>query len=160
MINVLPPTARIWFFTASRFLLDQEEQKALQQINEFLQGWKSHGASMQAIAGVSSRRILWVALDEEISKASGCGIDGLTRQVRQIGESLELDFFDRQAVIFQRRGSDPESLRLHEFWAHCKAGNMEEEVVVADTTLKTLGEFDSGFFRPWKQTWHGEMWNS
>lgn len=160
MNNAISPSSRIWFFTSSRFLLEQEEGEVLERMTVFLQDWKSHGSNMQAITGMSSRRILWVALDEEVAKASGCGIDSLTRQVKHIGESLALDFFDRQAVVYRRPSSEPESLKLHEFWAHCKAGNIGDEVLVADTTLKTWGEFEACFFRPWKQTWHGEMWNS
>jgi hypothetical protein len=150
----------MWFFTASRFLSSEEGALVTARMRAFLSQWTSHGAQMAGYCDVVLDRILWVAVDESLAHASGCGIDALTREVQAIAHTLELDFFDRQAVVFQRAGEKPESLRLHEFWAHCKAGNIHDEILVVDTTVKTFDSCSPGMLTPWRKTWHGEMWNS
>ena len=150
----------MWFFTASRFLTEDECAGVVTRMRAFISNWSSHGSTMKAIAEIALERVLWVAVDESVAQATGCGIDALTREVQSIGQGLDLDFFDRQAVVFQRSGAKPESMRLHEFWAHCKAGNITDDVLVLDTTVKTFDMCSKEMLTPWRETWHGEMWNS
>ena len=159
-MKTISPKARMWFFTASRFLTKDECESAVAHMRAFLAQWTSHGNSMVASCDLILKRILWVAVDETGAQASGCGIDALTREVQAIGQSFNLDFFDRQAVVFQRPDAEPESMRLHEFWAHCKAGNITDDVLVVDTTVKTFDLCSDEMLMPWRKTWHGEMWNS
>ena len=96
----IPQNARIWVYQANRQLADNE----VVMINNFLKPavnqWAAHGASLLASAKVLHNRFVLIALDEIQNEASGCSIDASTRWFKDLGEQLNVDFFDRSQAYF------------------------------------------------------------
>jgi hypothetical protein len=153
----MPGTARVWLYTASRFLNDQEASEILQETNGFLQGWSSHGANMDAACEIYFNRILAIAVDEAQAKASGCGIDKSVHFVKQLSANREIDFFQRTTVLYQVNGVMNEA-PLHAFWALRKALVINDESIVVDTTVSTVDQLRVALVKPFSQSWHAEMW--
>jgi hypothetical protein len=94
----LPNSARVWIYASSRPLSAQEKEISQNYLDKFVAQWSTHGSSMTAGACVFLDRFLIVAADEEKMAASGCSIDSSVRTVKEIGQSISVDFFDRLNV--------------------------------------------------------------
>jgi hypothetical protein len=101
----LPDDARVWVYQANRPLSDGDVTAIGQALQLALSQWAAHGQSLLASAQVVENRFVVVGVDEGYNLPSGCSIDSSVRTLRQIGESLSIDFFDRSAAIRDTDGS-------------------------------------------------------
>jgi len=156
-IESMSADSRVWIYQADRKLSDAEVDYIELNGFQFIEEWSSHGANMDASIGVYYNRILVIAADESQAQASGCGIDKSVRFVKELGESLNMDFFQRTQVLYKDSNEILEK-PIHEFWAMRKAGIIQDNTIVLDNTVKTVGDLLSSWEVPFKKSWHAEMW--
>jgi hypothetical protein len=112
---------------------------------------------MDAAFGIYFDRLVVLAVDEQSASPSGCGIDKSVHKMKQLSDAMGVDFFQRTTVLFQHNDQWQEA-RLHEFWARRKAGILDENTPVLDTTIKTMEHLRSALVVPFGRSWHAEMW--
>ncbi len=103
-LNRFPADSRVWVYVSGRQLTEEESISALERARIFVGDWTSHDRRLKAHAEILSGRFLILLVDESQAGASGCGIDKSVHFVRQLGESLNTDFFDRM-VLFGKKKS-------------------------------------------------------
>ena len=157
MENILASHARLWVFTSNKLLSSEQCSFIELELEKFLAGWNNHGKAMAGKAWIEMNRILVVAADENIMLASGCSIDKLNREVLRIGDALGVNLFDRLTVLFQEN-NEIQTEGLAQFWALRKANRLTDETLVLDTTVATVGEWESSKWKPFEQTWHKDMY--
>ncbi|MFM7234693.1 MAG: ABC transporter ATPase [Flavobacteriales bacterium] len=156
-LNRLADHSRIWLYQAERYLTEEEVELIKQSGQVFMESWTSHGANMDAAIEVLHQRFIVIALDEQTAPASGCGIDKSVQFVKDLSESMRLDFFQRTIVLYESVSGWAES-SLHQFWAMRKALIVNDETRVFDTTVRTLGELREKLIVPFHKSWHADMW--
>jgi hypothetical protein len=133
----LPDQARVWVFQSQKPLLLFEEA-IRDTLQEFVDNWQSHGQPvLGAFELVEDHFLIVGALESE--GVSGCSTDGLMRTVRQLGERIGCDLFDRHIAMRPYTGGVWEFRLLTEV----RATNSENlsGLVLADLTLTQLGAF-------------------
>jgi hypothetical protein len=136
----LPDDARVWVYQANRPLSNGDVMAIDQALQPALGQWAAHGQSLLASARVVENRFVVVGVDEGYNLPSGCSIDSSVRTLRQIGESLGIDFFDRSAAIQAADGS-VQTIELPGIKAAVSSGNLTPETIVFNTLVKTKAEF-------------------
>ncbi|HLL96390.1 MAG TPA: hypothetical protein VK404_15520 [Spirosoma sp.] len=136
----LPDDARVWVYQANRPLSDGDVTAIYQALQLALSQWAAHGQSLLASAQVVENRFVVVGVDEGYNLPSGCSIDSSVRTLRQIGESLSIDFFDRSAAIKDTDGS-VHTIELPGIKAAVLGGNVTPDTTVFNTLVKTKAEF-------------------
>jgi hypothetical protein len=106
---------------------------------------------------VIANRIYVIAVDETKAAASGCSIDKLVHLFKDIQSEFQIDFFDRMQVAYFDNGEVKFS-KLNNFWAMRKAGLINDETLVYDTTIQSLGEWRESQIKPFSKSWHAEAW--
>jgi len=96
--------ARIWVYQASREINKEEALMIDKNLKIFLQNWTAHGNELFASAKVEQNHFLIIALDEQVSNASGCSIDALVNFIKQLEQNLKIDFFDRTQIALEVDG--------------------------------------------------------
>jgi hypothetical protein len=91
----MPDTSRIWIYQANRNILESEIQTISSVLNEKMDGWAAHGASLLSAFKIFHNRFVVLALDENQNAASGCSIDASTHWFKELGAELNINFFDR-----------------------------------------------------------------
>jgi hypothetical protein len=153
----MPEEARVWFYQANRVLTDQEIDHVAEEMTASMQDWSSHGSKMDASFEILFSRVIAVAADEGRAVASGCGIDKSVRFVQSLGEKMNIDFFTRTQVLYFQ-GDEVKDASLHQFWGLRKALIINDDTVVLDTTVRTVGELRKSLKKPFSASWHAEMW--
>jgi len=153
----MPEQARVWIYQSDSFLSETLEHDVLGRLQTFIAQWTSHGASMDACAAIFHHRLIVIAADEQQAAASGCGIDKSVHFMQSLGRELGIDFFQRTTVIFGH-DQDWREAPIHQFWAMRKAGQVNDQTRILDTTVRTLGELRSALVKPFGDSWHKDMW--
>lgn len=136
----LPDDARVWVYQANRPLSDSDVNTINQELQPALSQWAAHGQALLASAQVMENRFVVVGVDEGYNLPSGCSIDSSVRTLRQVGESLGIDFFDRSAAIRATDGS-VQTVDLPAIKVAVSDGTVTPETTVFNTLVKTKAEF-------------------
>ena len=97
----MPIYARVWVYQANKNLTDSEVQTIQQVLENQINNWAAHGASLAGSLQVLHNRFVIVAVDEMQNQASGCSIDASTRWLKDLGAEMNIDFFDRSVAFIQ-----------------------------------------------------------
>ncbi len=153
----LSDDSRIWIYQCNRLLNEQEEVEIAHHLGNFIDDWSSHGKTMEAAGEILHHRFLIIAADENKALASGCGIDKSVNFLKRMEEEFQLNFFDRTQVAFLENGV-MKDLPLNVFWAMRKAGNITDQTIVFDNTIRKIADLKSKWIVPFANSWHAEMW--
>lgn len=152
----LSDRSKIWIFPAARPLSASEKSALEGRLQSFFAKWASHGAPVPAAGSVVDEQFVVVAVDESLAP-SGCSIDALFREVKDIEKELEIPLLD-SARVFARKNDRILSYTRQEFRREAAEGIIERTTEVYDTTVETLEEIRSGHWRrPAEQSWHREL---
>ncbi|GHN00156.1 hypothetical protein WSM22_16450 [Cytophagales bacterium WSM2-2] len=96
----LPPDSRIWIYQADRPFSDAEEKIISENLKGFCSRWEAHGNPLQTSFAVEHKQFVVLSVNENTAGASGCSIDGSVRVLKELGQHLNIDFFNRAKVAF------------------------------------------------------------
>jgi hypothetical protein len=87
--------ARVWVYQANRILTNEETGIVTEILKSALDMWEAHGQPLTASGKVFEHRFVVIGVDERDELPSGCSIDKSIHWLQQIGNQLNIDFFDR-----------------------------------------------------------------
>src|SRR6188768_266542 len=96
----LPDHARIWIYQSERKITSEEKTIISDTLEAFTQQWAVHGQPMDASFAVLHDQFIILAANDQ---ASGCSIDSSVRTIKNLGDQLGVDFFNRNLIAFQKR---------------------------------------------------------
>lgn len=152
--KALTNQARVWIYQADRKLNDQEVACITRKLEKWQKEWNTHGRPLYSEAWVEDQLFLILAVDESQQPASGCSIDSSVHFIRQIGNRINVNFFDRMNFAYQdtqgqvHLTTDKEISRLY------KKGLIHNDTLFYDTTITTKGKWKNQKFIPLKESWH------
>ncbi len=156
-LSQLADHSRVWIYQSERNLTEEEVHEIHSAAQVFLEDWTSHGSTMNAAFDILHQRFIVFAVDEQTVPASGCGIDKSVRFLQELSTRMKIDFFQRTVIVYQNE-SGWEEAPLNKFWAMRKALIVNDQTLVCDTTMRTLGGLREKLIVAFKDSWHSEMW--
>lgn len=96
--NALPETARVWIYQANRTLSANDQSTVADYLKKATEQWAAHGAPLKSSFKLVENRFVIIAADESFNAASGCSIDASTHWLKELGNHLSVDFFDRSLI--------------------------------------------------------------
>lgn len=94
----LPSHARVWIYQADRELTNTDLDIISARLESFTDQWMVHGQPLEASFEIRFQRFIIVAASDH---TSGCSIDSSVRAIKEIGEIVQVDFFNRNLVCFK-----------------------------------------------------------
>lgn len=156
-LSSIPDDGRLWIFGADRDLDAEESRTVLDRVDAFLDGWAAHGAPLTSGRDWREDRFLFIAVDERSVPPSGCSIDALVRELKDLESELGLGLVGH-ARIWYREGEQIRSVDRPAFRALASAGDVGPGTVVFDPTLTRVGQLrEGGFERPAETGWHAAL---
>jgi len=95
----LPEHSRVWLYLADRRLDATEENFLNEKLSDFLGTWAAHNKKLMCDGTLLFSQYLVLAVNEDVESASGCSIDSSVRFVKNLGQELKIDFFNRLKVL-------------------------------------------------------------
>ncbi len=156
----MPAHARVWVYQANRNLEEGEISMILEKCQAFLAQWTAHKQSLRASANIFYGRFLVIALDEEVSAASGCSIDASVHFIKSLEKAQGIDFFDRTKIAF----FEPSSQTIFvEDMKHLKQkvaeGIIQSHTLVFNNLVQNLAQLQNEWKQPVQQSWVSRYFN-
>ncbi|MFC1575758.1 hypothetical protein ACFL5A_03845 [Gemmatimonadota bacterium] len=149
----LPDQARLWVFPSHRTLSQEEEGRLLGAVDAFLEDWAAHGSPLPAGRDWRHGCFLLVAVDESTAPPSGCSIDSLANQLKDLGRELGVELLDHAPVFF-RKGEELVRVTRREFRSLVDAGEVTLDTPVFDNSITRLGQLGGDWEKPAGASWH------
>lgn len=90
------------------------------------------------------------------SSPSGCSIDASVAFVRQMGEELGVDWFDRWNFAY-KQGDVVHTAHRDEFAALYRQGAIDDQTPVFDNLVQNKADWQSRWLLPLGASWHKNM---
>lgn len=145
----LPAHARVWIYQADRSLTNSEQEILSSQLTAFTDQWMVHGQPMDASFEIRYNRFILLAANDQ---ASGCSIDSSVRTVKEIGEKMGVDFFNRQQVCF-KRDEEVFSLPLTNLKEAFANGSLKAGVYVFNNLVDTKAAVEENWLQKAENSW-------
>ena len=145
---------RCWVFGSSKPLAAGNPGPG-RPVGPVLFQWLSHGQAVSGRWRIVEERFLVVLREPEGAEVSGCSIDSMVGEVKQLEKELETRLLDSSRIFYRTAEGPVDSVNRLEFKALAAEGRITPETEVFDTTLTNLSDLKPGVFsKPLKESWH------
>ncbi|MDO1446101.1 hypothetical protein Q0590_07555 [Rhodocytophaga aerolata] len=151
-IEQLPSAAKVWIYQANKPLDNSTQHYILEKTKAFIESWDSHGRALKGSAAIYYSYFLILAVDEAHAGVSGCSIDKSVHFIKELGQELNIDFFDRTRQAFIQNG-DIIVENFKNLKTHINVGMIKRDTLTFDNTVSNLEEFYSSWQVPASQSW-------
>ena len=142
---------RVWTFIISK-TLSKEELNSLNDLgNKFVLGWTAHEQQLTASFEIIGDKIIVVKVNENVTEASGCSIDKLTRFIKETEKLFSIELLNRLLVAYKTNTGIEivHSSKIKELLAENK---ISENTIVYNTSVSNQKEFNN-WEQELKNTW-------
>lgn len=92
---------RVWSFIISKSLSKKDLMTLTELGNKFILNWSAHENKLTASFDIFKERIIVVKVNEDITDASGCSIDKLTRFIKEAEKQFNIELLNRLFVAYK-----------------------------------------------------------
>lgn len=142
-MHTMNPESRMWFYGLKTPMNAAQSAELKGIMDDFVGGWKAHGAQLAAAYRLIANQFLIIAVDETQQQATGCSIDKSVHLLQEFGENHDLDFFNRMLVHVLENGTFT-SYSTAELKAAIAEGKIGPNTQIMNTTAATLKESGMG----------------
>jgi hypothetical protein len=93
-------SSRVWIYQCNRLFLVNEALQIEEMLENFVQEWKSHGATVKGYANLFFGQFIVLMADETATGVSGCSTDSSVRVIKEIAQKMNVELFERQTAAF------------------------------------------------------------
>lgn len=144
--------SRIWIFQANRPLAGHELEILKSKLQDFTEVWNAHGTPLKTSFTVKYDQFIILAADENHQSPSGCSIDSSIRVLKEIEQTLGVQFFDRNLVAFKIE-EQIELIPMSGLKQKFQEGMLTEGVLTFNNLVSTKAQFENEWLVPADQTW-------
>lgn len=148
----LSEEARLWIYTVSRPLTEEEVRQTEAALQTFVERWETHGKPLRASAKVSQGRFILIAVEEGHQSASGCSIDASVGTLRELEAALGVNILDQGKIAF-RHEDRTEVIAFPELKTAIAAGKIQSDTTIVNTQARQKREWETQSEQPAAQTW-------
>ena len=151
-IEDLSDDARVWIYQSKTPIPVEHHESVQEAINNFAESWASHGSDVQAAGKLIDGHFVVLAADEKVQGVSGCSIDSSVKFIKNLQEQLNIDLFDRMAIPFESE-NELNWTSVSSLTEDHEKGKIQDDTIVYDHLVKSLGEWRRSWKRPLHQSW-------
>ena len=148
------PDARVWVYVCNRCLSDSEAATVEQELSQFCQQWTAHNQALLATAEVFENQFVLLMVDETRAGASGCSIDKSVHFLEQLGDAINVDFFERMRFAWVGANDQLQFGNQHDLKTAVKEQQITAETLMANTLVQSKRDLAEKWFLPFNISWH------
>jgi len=150
--NEMSPNSRVWIYQANGPFTEASKGLVTEKLNQFLTQWESHGNPLKASWKLFYDLFLVVAVDETHYPASGCSIDKSVNFLKELEAELGTEILGKTSVaILEKNGIS--TFGLKDLKKSVEEGKITPDSIIFNNLVPTLGELNSNWKQPAKDSW-------
>lgn len=146
------PQSRVWIYQSSRLFFIGEALEIEDILNNFVNGWKSHGAAVKGYANLLFGQFIVLIADETNTTVGGCSTDSSVHMIKQIEETFKVDMFNRQNLAFVVKDKI-QTLPLAQLKYGFENGFLDSATLYFNNLVATKHELLNNWIAPVKDSW-------
>ncbi|WP_299391295.1 ABC transporter ATPase [uncultured Gelidibacter sp.] len=154
--NTLPEESRIWIYQANRSFTDEEIVELESKLETFISNWTAHGTDLEAGYTIKYKRFIVFALNQSLTKATGCSIDASVRFIQQLEKDYNVDLMDKMNVSY-KQGDFIAYKTLLDFKKMAKEKAVSKNTIVFNNLVNNIAEFNENWEVPASESWHSRF---
>lgn len=155
--DALPDDARVWVFGSGDALGEELSAPLLRHVDAYLAQWAAHGEPLTSARAWRDQHFLVIGVDQSTAGASGCSIDALFRILQGLERSLGTSLVAGGRVFYRDARGEVQCVDRATFSARARAGEIDGDTEVFDTTVTTAGAVRDHFARKASSSWHAQL---
>lgn len=156
--NTLPEESRVWIYQANRSFSETELEDLKSKLNIFIENWTAHGSDLQAGYTIKYKRFIVLALNQNITNATGCSIDASVHFIQQLEKDYNVDLMDKMNVSY-KQGEYIAYKTLLDFKKMAKNRSVSKNTIVFNNLVNNIAEFNENWEVPASESWHNRFLN-
>lgn len=148
----LPDHSRIWIYQSDRKFNSAEITIIFRELSAFTQEWSAHGVPLRSSFDIRLDQFIILAADENSTMASGCSIDDSVRKIKELGQKLDVDLFDRTMIPFKKE-EEVITIPQHELKTKFQEGVWSSQTLLVNNLITTKGDLNTKWLVPSERTW-------
>ncbi|CAG5071729.1 hypothetical protein DYBT9623_03721 [Dyadobacter sp. CECT 9623] len=144
--------SRVWVYQANRKLTDSETGIITETLKASLDSWEAHGKALTASGKIFEHRFVVIAVDERNELPSGCSIDKSVHWLQEIGNRMQIDFFDRSLAYFDTNG-EVQTIPVAKIKASVQDEIIQPSTTVFDHQIVTKAQWMNRWKIPASNSW-------
>lgn len=154
--NTLPEESRVWIYQANRSFTDEEITEIESKLDIFISNWTAHGADLQAGYIIKYKRFIVIAINQNLSTATGCSIDASVHFIQQLEKEYNVDLMDKMNVSY-KQGDFIAYKTLLDFKKMAKEKAVSKNTIVFNNLVNNIAEFNENWEVPASESWHSRF---
>lgn len=151
--DMLAPNSRLWIYASVQPFTPTQLQVLNNALTTFVNGWKAHGNELKASYAIAHQQFILIAVDEQLSEASGCSIDASVRVIKQLEADLNITLMDRSLVYYITATNTVDSFKFTQAEQLIANGTISASTLVFDNTISALAQLTTAWQVPANNTW-------
>lgn len=147
------PASRVWTYVANRPLTAKEQTAATAALTDFTANWTAHDSALRAKAEIFADRVLFLVVDETHAGASGCSIDKSVHFLENLGEKMNIDWFDRMIFGWVDDSGQYQFAPRAEFTRLVNTEQIRPETLVVNTLVDSKQAVSEKWLVPFGGSW-------
>lgn len=145
-------SSRVWIYQCSRLFFLPEALQIEELLEQFVDGWKSHGAEVKGYANLFFGQFIVLIADETATGVSGCSTDSSIRLIKEIEQKFNVVLFDRQTLAFVVKDKI-QLLPISQLNYAVKNDFINGETLYFNNTILSKKELLQSWIIPVKESW-------
>jgi hypothetical protein len=145
----LPPTSKVWIYQGNRKFSEDQKDIITGLLKSFTNQWEVHGAPLEASFDLRYDQFIILAANDS---ASGCSIDTSVRIMKEIGDRIGIDFFDRNLIAFSEN-SEVKLIAMKDLKSTFNAGGWNENSLFFNNAASTIEDFQTNWLSKAGKSW-------
>ncbi|MBA4056996.1 MAG: hypothetical protein C0490_19935, partial [Marivirga sp.] len=148
----LPDHSRIWIYQSNRKFNSQELNIISEVLTAFTERWSVHGNPLPGSFDIRFDQFIILAADENSISASGCSIDDSVRTMKELGQMINTDLFDRTKIAFKSE-DNIFTIAIADLKKEYKSGVWNKESLLFNNLISTKGDLENQWLTQPATTW-------
>lgn len=149
----MPSYSRLWIYQSDRELTDSEVVEITNVLTDFINNWQAHGNSLVSSFEIRYNRFLILAVNEELTKATGCSIDKSVELMKAIEGKFKISLFDRTKVAYLDTEDKIMITSLSKIKELVHEQKITSDTIIFDNLVQIKEQLDSQWKNQASNTW-------
>lgn len=146
------PQSRVWVYQANRTFTMGEIFEVEPLLENFVDGWKSHGAKVKGYATVLYGQFVVIMADETATTVGGCSTDSSVHVIKAIEELTGVQMFNRTLLAFYMKDKVQTIPQAQVNYA-IENGLLTMETLYFNNLVNTKSSLETEWLQPISKSW-------
>ncbi|MEP7142425.1 MAG: hypothetical protein ABI707_06130 [Ferruginibacter sp.] len=151
-------SSKVWIYQSNRLFFISEALQIEEMLEQFVNGWKSHGSTVKGYANIFFGQFIVLMADETATGISGCSTDSSVRVIKEIEQKMNVQLFERQTLAFVVK-EKIQLLPLSQLSYAVKNDFINGDTLYFNNTVLTKKELLQNWIIPIKESWLAKLIN-